>query len=134
MRAENSTVVVYGGTSHTVELSSRGTALLKFVDGLGPAINYTDTRAAVAKHYAGHDRVIVVTDEQSSTRDASAPVPADVPVYVWNMAGYGVGNMASGANNRHTFGGLTDDSFRLIKLLEEGLSAGWPWESQRAAG
>lgn len=130
LRAENATVVVYGGTSRVVEVP-KGAALLKFVDGLGGAIDYTDTKGAVRSHFSGHDRVIVVTDEQSSTADASAPVPANVPVYVWNMAGYGAGNMASGVNNRHTFGGLTDDSFRMVTVLEEGLSTGWPWESQR---
>ena len=126
MRAANATTVVYGGTSRTVDVP-KGGSLLKLVDGLGGAINYTDTAAAVREHYAGHDRVLIVTDEQSATADAAGSVPTDTPVYVWNLAGYQHGNMPSGGRNRHTFGGLTDAAFRMVPLLESGRDGTWPW-------
>lgn len=126
MRAENATTVVYGGTSQVVDVP-RGGSLLKVVEGLGGAINYTDTAAAVRQHFAGHDRVVIVTDEQSATADAAASVPASTPVYVWNLAGYSAGNTASGGRNRHTFGGLSDSAFRMIPLLEAGRNAAWPF-------
>ncbi len=126
MRAENATVVVYGGTSKVVDVP-RGGSLLKVVDGLGPQINHTDTAGAVRAHYAGHDRVVIVTDEQSATADAAAGIPASVPTYVWNLAGYQHGNTRSGVANRHTFGGLTDAAFRMIPLLEAGQNAAWPF-------
>jgi hypothetical protein len=57
-----------------------------------------------------------------------ALVPKHVPVYMWNMAGYKPGAMPSGSHNRHTFGGLTDQAFRMVPLLEAGRDAKWPWE------
>jgi hypothetical protein len=50
---------------------------------------------------------------------------------MWNMAGYKVGATPSGGANRHAFGGLTDQAFRLIPLIERGGDARWPWEKQR---
>ncbi|MFD9741389.1 TROVE domain-containing protein [Umezawaea sp. NPDC059074] len=126
LRAEQATTVVYGGTSRVVKVA-KGGSLLKAVNGLGPAIDYTDTAGAVRAHFAGHDRVVVITDEQSATADAAAGVPADVPVYVWNLAGYRHGNTPAGGANRHTFGGLSDAAFRMVPLLEAGRSADWPF-------
>jgi len=40
-----------------------------------------------------------------------------------------VGHGKSGSKNRHTFGGLSDASFRLVPMLERGRDSGWPWES-----
>ncbi len=91
----------------------------------------TDTAAALREEYAGHDRVVVVTDEQAG-RDAAevtAAIPEQVPMYTWNLAGYRVGHAPSGGGNRHVFGGLTDAAFRMIPLLESGRDARWPWEA-----
>jgi hypothetical protein len=90
----------------------------------------TDTALAVRAHYARHDRVVIVTDEQaaySGYADVAAPVPPAVPVYTWNLAGYRHGHAPSGTGNRHTFGGLGDQAFRMIPLIEAGRNAGWPW-------
>jgi hypothetical protein len=46
--------------------------------------------------------------------------------FTWNLAGYRHGHGA-GATNRHTFGGLTDSSFKVISLLERHRDGGWPW-------
>lgn len=87
----------------------------------------TATAAAVRKHFAGHDRVVIVTDEQAGVdEDVSATIPATVPLYTWNLAGYEHGH-GSGGVNRHTFGGLTDAAFRMIPLIEAGKNAAWPW-------
>lgn len=90
----------------------------------------TETAAAVRRHYSGHDRVVVLTDEQAGWDGGQVfgPVPATVPTYTWNLAGYRHGH-AAGAPNRHTFGGLTDAMFGLINLLEAGAAGRWPWES-----
>jgi hypothetical protein len=88
----------------------------------------TDTPGAVRKHFAGHSRVVIVTDEQATTGgDVGTCLPADVPLYTWNLAGYSAGHAPSGSANRHTFGGLTDAAFRMIPLLESGRSADWPF-------
>jgi hypothetical protein len=89
----------------------------------------TDTGSAVRRHFAGHDRVVIVTDEQASWAggDVDRAVPATTPMYTWNLAGYRHGHAPSGSGNRHTFGGLTDQAYRMIPLLEAGRNAAWPW-------
>lgn len=88
----------------------------------------TDTAGALRKHYAGHDRVVIVTDEQagSDPQGVSASMPADRPLYTWNLAGYEVGHAPSGPN-RHAFAGLTDAAFKMVPLLEAGALCSWPW-------
>ena len=69
----------------------------------------------------------MITDEQHAAGDPSGSVPPGIPMYTWNLAGYRHGHAPSGWHNRHTFGGLSDVSFRMISLLEAGLDAAWPW-------
>ncbi|WP_435604718.1 TROVE domain-containing protein [Streptomyces sp. bgisy130] len=90
----------------------------------------TDTAAALRATFRGHDRVVIVTDEQAAhdSREVTESVPAAVPMYTWNLAGYEAGHAPSGSRHRHTFGGLTDQAFRMIPLLEAGRDARWPWE------
>ena len=74
--------------------------------------------------------MLIVTDEQyaySRHGDPTGQIPADVPVYTWNLAGYRAGHGPSGTANRHTFGGLSDAAFRMVPLLEAGRDADWPW-------
>ncbi|ROS42418.1 TROVE domain-containing protein [Amycolatopsis thermoflava] len=125
VRAEKPTVVVFGWDSREVEVPRDG-ALLPFVESLD-MFSATNTAAAVRRHYRRHDRVVLLTDEQSATADASAGLPRRVPLYVWNVAGYRYGGTPSGLGNRHTFGGLTDAAFRMIPLLEAGRVARWPF-------
>ena len=54
-------------------------------------------------------------------------VPAQVPLYGFNLGGYKVAAV-SGRANRHEFGGLTDATFKMLPLLEAGHNVGWPWE------
>ncbi|MFF2166196.1 TROVE domain-containing protein [Streptomyces sp. NPDC058175] len=141
MRAEIPTLVEFGMDSRRLNVR-KGGSVLPLVERFGQ-ISGTDIPTAVKKHLTGHDRVVVVTDEQtrpgwfpSNARDHGGMaeteidvlVPRDVPVYMWNMAGYKVGATPSGGANRHAFGGLTDQAFRLIPLIERGGGARWPWE------
>jgi TROVE domain len=87
----------------------------------------TDTAGAVRKHLDGHDRVVILTDEQAAWGDVGHAVPASTPLYTWNLAGYRHGHAPSGGRNRHTFGGLTDQAFQMIPLLERGRDAKWPF-------
>lgn len=89
----------------------------------------TDTPGALRKHYAGHNRVVILTDEQAARGDVGTMLPTNIPLYTWNLAGYQHGHAPSGSGNRHTFGGLTDAGFRMIPLLEAGRNATWPWAS-----
>ncbi|MEV6767283.1 TROVE domain-containing protein [Nocardia sp. NPDC051030] len=87
----------------------------------------TDTASAVRKHFAGHDRVVILTDEQATGGDVGKAVPAAVPLYTWNLAGYQHGHAPTGRRNRHAFGGLTDAAFAMIPLIEAGQNAEWPF-------
>lgn len=127
MRAANSDLVEFGTGSRVVR-PRRGESLLRVLDRFGD-LGGTDTAAAVRSHYRAHDRVVIVTDEQAWSgwqgEDPTSAVPARVPVYTWNVAGYRFGHGPSGAGNRHTFGGLTDGAFAAIPLLERGRDAPW---------
>jgi hypothetical protein len=123
----------FGQTSALVPVKP-GESLLRIVDGRFHNLGGTYTAAAVQRWYAGHDRVVIVTDEQAmtwggpaSTDDVVASVPRNVPCYTWNLAGYQYGHAPSGLGTRHTFGGLTDAAFRLIPLLESHGAADWPF-------
>lgn len=89
----------------------------------------TETAAALRAAYRGHDRVVIVTDEQAARdgREVTASVPDHIPLYTWNLAGYAAGHAPSGSRNRHAFGGLTDQAFKMIPLLESGHDGTWPF-------
>jgi hypothetical protein len=120
-------LVQFGTNAAKVTFSVGDSALLiattKF-RGMGG----TNTQAATRQFYAGHDRVIILTDEQSHDGDPGAVVPANVPVYNWNLAGYRYGQTPVGGPNRHAFAGLNDAAFKIVPLLERGENAPWPWE------
>jgi hypothetical protein len=142
VRAEHADLVEFGTGSQLVLPTDAAKAyghsepLLKMVQRFGN-LGGTDTAGAVRKWYRGHDRVVIVTDEQASggywgnsfEGRAGGPVlgaiPETVPLYTWNLAGEKLGHGPSGQGNRHTFGGLTDHAFRLIPMLEAGQNARW---------
>jgi hypothetical protein len=128
LRAEKATLVQYGTSWQEVKFT-KGDSILRMIDRFGP-MGGTDTQGAVSANYKAHDRVIVLTDEQANyhgSYDVFAAVPKTVPCYTWNLAGYRMGHAPSGAENRHTFGGLSDQAFRLIPLLEAGRNGDWPF-------
>ncbi|MEU4511797.1 TROVE domain-containing protein [Nonomuraea wenchangensis] len=128
LRAENADLVQFGTGSQVVDFR-KGESVLRVVERFG-SMGGTNTTAAVRHHYASHDRVVIVTDEQahfSYGGNPTAQVPERVPVYTWNLAGHKYGHGPSGADNRHTFGGLSDAAFKLIPLLEARRSASWPF-------
>jgi hypothetical protein len=128
LRAEKADLVQFGSSSHEVRFRT-GDSVLKLIDRFTD-LGGTSTQQAVSTHYKAHDRVIILTDEQADYHgawDVTAAVPKTVPVYTWNLAGYRYGHAPSGSENRHTFGGLTDQAFRLIPLLEAGRNGTWPF-------
>jgi hypothetical protein len=128
LRAADADLVEFGTSSNKVRYR-RGESVLKILGRFGD-LGGTDTTEAVRRHYRKHDRVLIVTDEQytySRHGDPTGQVPAHVPVYTWNLAGYRAGHGPSGRANRHTFGGLSDAAFRMVPLLEGARDADWPW-------
>ncbi len=87
----------------------------------------TDTAGAVRGHFAGQDRVVILTDEQAARQRGRRSAgrcsavhlePGRLPVRP---------RAPSGVRNRYAFGGLTDTGFRLIPLLEADRDAHWPF-------
>ena len=132
LRSEHADLVEFGTHSQPVQFR-RSESVLKVIAQFN-AMGGTNTADAVRRHYRDtfHSRVVIVTDEQAwggyYGAEPTSLVPAHIPVYTWNLAGYQRGHGPSGSGNRHTFGGLTDVAFRMIPLLEAGHDASWPWE------
>lgn len=84
----------------------------------------TQTMQTLQAAYAGHDRVVILTDEQAHY---GPTLELPCPVYTFNLGGYRVAHMQSGEKGSYTFGGLTDAGFRMLALLEEQRSVGWPF-------
>lgn len=90
----------------------------------------THTAAAIGVAFKGHDRVVVVTDDEVA-RDCvqvSEAVPAKTHLFTFNVVGSAQSSFPTG-RYRHLLGGITDASFGLIPLLEAGADGAWPWES-----
>jgi len=128
LRGEDVTLVQFGTSSAQVPLD-RTKTVLQHMDKFGP-LGGTQTMDAVRRWFSGHDRIVIVTDEQSHYDRSGATlgtlVPDEVPVYTWNLAGYRVAH-GEAAPNRVTFAGLTDGAFALIPLLERGMVADYPF-------
>jgi hypothetical protein len=145
LRADHADLVEFWANSKAVKFAA-GESVLKVIDRFSyqPAPGGTDIPRAVAENLKGHDRVIIITDEQTQAgylpsnmhglwaSDAKAMpttliddlVPKTTPLYMWNFGGY-AGSAPAGTRNRHLLSGLTDSAFRLIPLTESAQTAGW---------
>jgi hypothetical protein len=145
LRAEHPTLLAFASDGREVHVP-KGGAVLKLAQQTANANRGgTQTMDVLAKAYNGHDRVIILTDEQAFAPDGSTftgysggwaygarKVPEMVaaikcPIYTFNLAGYKEAHLPSGSSNRYTFGGLTDAGFTAIELLERGQDADWPF-------
>ena len=144
-RAESADVYVYGYEAQRCEVSP-GSSILRRVERMED-LGGTQTWQSLNKTYNGHDRVVILTDEQAHYGRPDNSIKC--PVYTFNVAGYAQG-WASGMSrarptdrwgnqvgsemdlsNYMTFGGgLTDACFRLLHLLETRGHGGWPWDEQ----
>ncbi|MEV8636894.1 TROVE domain-containing protein [Streptosporangium sp. NPDC051023] len=95
----------------------------------------TQIAAAIHATYRQHDRVIVITDEQTNADDhyqygnVTDAVPRSVPLWCFNVTGEQGAVVDAGTTNRYTMGGLTDHTFTLIPTLEGGQQGRWPFET-----
>lgn len=126
---EGTDLVTFGTGSSLVEVT-RSESVLPLARRIRGNDMGTETAKAVRKHFRGHDRVIVLTDDQAAydsrvSRDVYSSVPDTVPVFTMDLTGYSRSAAPAGSKNRHLFGGLTDRMFDLIPLLERGGSADW---------
>lgn len=93
---------------------------------------WTKTWPCTKESYDRHgpfDRICIFTDMQDApTRTSAASLPANVPIYVWDVRGYAGSNINTNEPGRYMLGGFTDACFRMVPLLERNEDAGWPWE------
>lgn len=91
----------------------------------------TATTLAMMQHYRNHDRVVVLTDEQADSHYGNqgvfAMVPANRMTITFNLAGYQAGHAESGSAYRVTIGGLSDQAFKLLPILEQRAAGQWPF-------
>lgn len=132
LRAENADLVQFGSSSAVVPFR-KSESLLPMIQRFGD-LGGTETESAIRHHFNGHDRIVIVTDEQASysgfgRRGVFSSVPGNVRKYTWNLVGYVHGHDSSGLDSQHTFGGLSDSSFKIIPLLEAGHDGRWPWQN-----
>lgn len=122
-RAESADVVAYDTSSYVLTRSTRSvlraTEELRHTGGGG-----TYTMGALNEHFKGHDRVLILTDEQAHDAGHNPAIPR---IYTFNLGGYRAAHLPSGTNGRFAFGGLTDAGFRAIALLESGKDDQWPF-------
>jgi hypothetical protein len=90
----------------------------------------TDTGGALQAHHRGHDRVVILTDEQAAPgTDVDRAIPQRTPMITFNLAGYRKGHAPTGTATRVTVGGLTDQAFRMLPLLDSHAPGRWPWSA-----
>jgi hypothetical protein len=87
---------------------------------------WPSTRSALER-LGRFDRIVVLTDMQDAP-DArkSAGLPS-VPIYVFDLAGYGKANLRPGPG-RYLFSGVTDTQFGMPPVLEAAEGNRWPWQ------
>lgn len=131
-------VDVYGFASGYFEVANieQGGSLLRTADlfarQVGRVGHGTEIEASLRATFdpRRHTRVALFTDMQAfshSYRDVACMIPATVPVYAWNLAGYQHSAMAAGSN-RVELAGLSDASFSLMQRYEARQSGLYPWD------
>ncbi len=96
----------------------------------------TSSGATVAGHTAGLPiatakrstdvDVVIFTDDQQ--HDSGRVRLDHVPlIYTFDLAGYRPSALPAGQHGRYTLGGFTDATFTVMKVLENGRDAGWPF-------
>lgn len=113
-------------------------AMDSFTRRIGEVGHGTRIIEALGRTYAGQDRVVILTDMQTFPRRSdyygdhtattvNAAVPAQVPIFGVNLAGYKTTAIDTGLPNRYEIAGFSDQMFTMIDMLGRGGNAGWPF-------
>ena len=127
----NSLVCAYDYARNTVGVQN-GPSVLRMIETIrsirmgGGTETWPATQLAFTSR-GKFDRVMIFTDMQDHPRQSATFIPKDVPVYVWDLAGYSTANLETGSN-RYLLSGMTDQMFKLVELLESYKPGVWPWE------
>lgn len=89
----------------------------------GGTHTWTTVRSLLKPH---HDRVIVITDEQSHDSDTGT---GNTPIITWNVVGDKVHHTAHGQRNRYLVSGYSDTALQTLPaVIAFGSTGRWPWE------
>jgi hypothetical protein len=130
-RAATVDVVIYGQTN-ALARKLDGMSVLggvdKVVRSIGSVGHATFGHTAIARWFdpKRHQRAVIFTDDQQHD---SGHVRLDhVPlIYTFNLAGYRPSALPAGERRRYTIGGFTDATFTVMKVIENGRNAQWPF-------
>jgi hypothetical protein len=131
LRSADTTLVQFG-TGHSPLLFSPGQSLTELLRRFGE-MGDGNAAAAVRACFDRHDRIVIVTDEPHGSawqgEHPAAAAPADVPVYIWNVARTPQPTASGRADiqGRYVFVGLSDAAFDVIPLIEAGRRDFWPF-------
>ena len=75
-----------------------------------------------------HDRVIILSDMQTTDYVSRQGIPDRTPIYGFNLRGYS-STVVDSTRNDYELGGFTDNTFAMISALERGRDAKWPWNA-----
>lgn len=89
---------------------------------------WTRTLESLAATYNGHDRVLIIGDEQTAGTAWHLVQNIKCPVLTWNLGGFANGHTPSHFENWQTYGGLTDAAFNMLRIMDQRRNGGWPWE------
>jgi hypothetical protein len=141
-RRNNADIRTYSNDLSEVFPVRKGESVLQTVNRL-QARNFwfgggTSTAQCLATAYrhGQYDHVLLLTDEQYNSgwyswKGASSlpgeMIPATVPLYTFNLAGYKAAQTQSDSY-RITVGGLSDAAFSMMAAVESSRGGRWPWE------
>lgn len=141
-RTGDVTLVGFGTTSAEFRVP-KATSVLKLTETVtnrqrkGDLGYGTETFPSIQKHYDGHDRIVIFTDQQSfgpnrgwGGGNASAHTFVDnlpIPIYNFDLGGYKTPQFDMGKDNRYEFGGFNDSAFTMLSLLEQKVDVEWPF-------
>jgi hypothetical protein len=124
-------VVIFGQTNARLRKLA-GMSVLggvdKVVRSVGSVGHATFGHTAIARWFdpKRHQRAFIFTDDQQ--HDAGRVRLDHVPlIATFNLAGYRPSALPAGQQGRYTIGGFSDASFTILKVLEDGRSAAWPF-------
>lgn len=127
-RCDSVDLIAYDTNAWNVQPTGSALRVTDEVVRLGGGGTYT--MQTLSHVYAGHDRVVILTDEQAH---GGTLTQINCPIYTFNLGGYRVAHMAQGEKGSYAFGGLSDAAFRMLAMLDEGRTAGWPFVRPEAA-
>jgi hypothetical protein len=130
IKRSGGTLVQFADYSKVVD-TSKGASVLRLLEGVnyGEVGHGTALWPSVAKHLTSkHSRIVVFSDMQANYFGRTKPLRSDIPSYFFNLGGYAPAPTKIGEGNSHEIGGFSDACFKMIRLLERGKNAKWPWE------